>query len=215
MRILLVLGSSISSNGIRRILAKEPETEVVEDVTQTGSDVFAALAAVEPDVVLVDRDLPGEDGIAVVAEVVRSTGRRAPWTLVLADAYRRGDAARAARAGARGYLIKNQEAWTLGAALKAVAGGEAWLSPQAAGELLEEFRGGRPGRREPRGATPLTERERGVIRLIAYGCSNLEVARELGVSESTVKTHVSRILAKLDLRSRTQLAAFARDLGIA
>jgi DNA-binding CsgD family transcriptional regulator len=86
----------------------------------------------------------------------------------------------------------------------------AWVSTSAAGELLDGIRGGRPG---PCPAA-LTERERGVIRLIALGYSNCEVARELGLSESTVKTHVSRMLGKLQLRRRTQLAVFARDIGV-
>jgi DNA-binding NarL/FixJ family response regulator len=120
---------------------------------------------------------------------------------------------RAAKAGVRGFLIKNQETWTLGAAVRAVVSGAGWLSPAAAGELIDQVRGDQaePAESPP---TPLTDRERVVVRLVALGFSNTEIAGELTLSESTVKSHVSRMLAKLGLRSRTQLAAFARDHGL-
>jgi DNA-binding NarL/FixJ family response regulator len=130
--------------------------------------------------------------------------------VLLADAYRPGDALAAAKAGVRGYVVDADSGWAWGTVVRAVAAGGGWLAPAVAGELLDELRARVPDR--PR--VPLTDRELSVLRLVARGCSNLEVAAELGLSQSTVKTHVSRMLARLHLRSRTQLAAFARDLGV-
>lgn len=214
-RILLVLGFSMSSDGIRGIVTRNDGLTLVGDVSFVNGDVHELLGKAGPEVVLIDRELPGADGITVAKEIVRTQGASAPLMILLADRHRKGDVMRAAKAGVRGYLIKDQEAWTLDAAIKAVAVGRGWLSPSAAGELLDEYRSHVPQERISQESISLTGRELGVTRLIARGCSNTEIARELGVSESTVKTHVSRILTKLELRSRTQLVAFAYDSGIA
>jgi DNA-binding NarL/FixJ family response regulator len=211
-RLLLVLGSSVSSDRIRRLVSSEHDLTVVDDIPESTKDIFSVVEHSAPEILLVDRDLRNSDGIAITGNIVRTRRGRAPSLIVLADFHRRGDAIMAAKAGARGYLVKSQASCMLGPAIRAVASGEAWLCPSAAAELLDELGPQRYKAREP---LPLTGRELNVIRLVAHGYSNVEAARELGVSESTVKTHVSRMLAKLNLRSRTQLAVFARDAGIA
>jgi DNA-binding NarL/FixJ family response regulator len=213
LRLLLALESSISSDGIREILHKDHELEIVGDLSYACADIRFAILRYSPRVVLVDRDLPACDGINLAHEIIRTSLGRPPTVIVLADTLRAGDAARAAKAGVRGYLIKDQEAWTLGAAIRAVAAGAAWLSPPAAGELLDELQGGAHDGAPAPELIQLTARERSVVRLVIRGCSNTEIARELSLSESTVKTHMSRMFTRLDLRSRTQLAAFARDHG--
>ncbi|HEY0449197.1 response regulator transcription factor [Actinophytocola sp.] len=212
-RLLLALDSTISSDGIREILRKDPGVTVVGDITDVGERFLRLVSQLRPEVLLVDRDLDHSDGISLAAHVGALLGDRAPVIIVLADVHRRGDVVRAAKAGVRGFLIKNQETWTLGAAVRAVVSGAGWLSPAAAGELIDQVRGDQaePAESPP---TPLTDRERVVVRLVALGFSNTEIAGELTLSESTVKSHVSRMLAKLGLRSRTQLAAFARDHGL-
>lgn len=209
-RVLLALDATISSDGVRDVLRQDRHVVIVGDTADAGAGLIRLVAQRRPEVVLVDRELANTDGIALATDLAGRFGDGAPEVIVLADVHRRGDVARAAKAGVRGFVLKDSETWTLGAAVRAVAHGDAWLSPCAAGELMDEIRG---TPREPK--TPLTERERDVVRLIARGCSNTEIAAELTLSESTVKTHISRMLAKLDLRSRTQLAAFARDRGLA
>lgn len=209
-RLLLVLDCSISSDGVREIVRKDRGVTVVGDIADVDERLLCRVSELRPEVLLLDRDLNHVDGISLATDVVALLGDHAPSVIVLADAHRRGDVARATKAGVRGFLIKNDETWTLGAAVRAVASGAGWLSPAAAGELIDEYRGDRsePSAKPP---TPLTERERVVVRLVALGYSNTEIAGELTLSESTVKSHISRMLAKLGLRSRTKLAAFARD----
>lgn len=211
-RLLLALDSSISSDGVREILRKDHGVTVVGDIGDADERLPQLVSRLHPEVLLVDRELDHTDGISLAIDIVAMLGDQAPTVIVLADSHHRGDVTRAAKAGVRGFLIKDQEAWTLGAAVRAVAAGAAWLSPSAAKELIDEFRGEKP---EPTEKTRLTDREREVLRLVALGCSNTEIAGELTLSESTVKSHISRMLSKLALRSRTQLAAFARDHHLA
>lgn len=201
MRLLLALAATISSDGIREILQKD--FDIVGDITD-GERLRQLVSQERPEVLLVDRDLAGRDGISLATNLVAQLGGDAPMIIILADTHRRGDVTRAAKAGIRGFLIKSQEAWTLPAAVREVAAGAAWLSPAAAAELID-------GIRSDQGEQRLTDRERGVLRLVALGRSNAEIAGELTLSQSTVKSHISRMLSKLDLRSRTQLAAFAHD----
>lgn len=206
--ILLALDSSISSDGIRGRLHKEQNLEIVDDVHYYIPD---AIARSSPDIVLIDRDLPDSDGFTVAGEITRKSRGLPPAVIVVADAYRDGDMTRVAEVGARGYLIKDSGSRTLLAAIKAVATGGAWVDPLAAGELLEGWQDSATLRPDETELVQLTERERDVIRLVSQGQSNADIARQLHLSESTVKSHISRMLAKLSLRSRTQLAAFARD----
>ncbi|WP_206795491.1 response regulator transcription factor [Amycolatopsis sp. MtRt-6] len=213
IRVLLILSCP---GRVGRQLAGEADIEVRYRTPETWSDVVAALEEFAPSVVVLDRDVLGTDGVTVAGDLARAG--RPPAVVLLAGAYRPGDVVLAAKAGVRGYVVDSAadsgggSPWP--AVVRAVAAGGGWLAPVAVGELLDEFRTRVPYRPREPPRIPLTDRELSVLRLVAQGCSNLEVAAELGLSQSTVKTHVSRMLARLDLRSRTQLAAFARDLGI-
>ncbi len=212
IRVLLILSCPSLAHRIGRQLIEEVDIEVRQRVPETWSDVVTALEELAPSVVVLDRAVLGAEGVAVAGDIAR--GGRPPAVVLLADTHHPGDVLSAARAGVRGYVVDRTGGHPWAAVVRAVAAGGGWLSPAAAGELLEEFRVRAPHRLREAPRIPLTERELSVLRLVAQGCSNLEVAAELGLSQSTIKTHVSRMLARLDLRSRTQLAAFARDLGI-
>ncbi|SEC72678.1 DNA-binding response regulator, NarL/FixJ family, contains REC and HTH domains [Amycolatopsis tolypomycina] len=205
IRVLLVLSCP---GRIGRQLAGEADIEVRHRTPETWGDVVTALDEFAPSVVVLDRDVLGTGDVTAVTGAARP-----PAVVLLAGAYHPGDVVLAAKAGVRGYVVDSGGSpWV--AVVRAVAAGGGWLAPVAVGELLDEVRTREPHRLREPPRIPLTERELSVVRLVAQGCSNLEVAAELGLSQSTVKTHVSRMLARLDLRSRTQLAAFARDLGI-
>jgi len=211
IRVLLILSCPRRARRIGRQLAEEADIEVRHRVPETWSDIVTALEEFSPSVVVLDRFVLATEGAAVAGDIAR--GGRPPAVVLLAEAYHPGDVVPAAKAGVRGYVVDRPgDAW--GPIVRAVAAGEGWLAPPAAGELLEAFRARVPHGLPERPRIRLTDRELSVLRLVAEGCSNLEVATQLGLSQSTIKTHVSRMLARLDLRSRTQLAALARDLGI-
>jgi DNA-binding NarL/FixJ family response regulator len=205
---------SISSDQIRQQLSQQHEVTVVLSRSGTAAEIFTAMMEVAPDLLLIDRHLADSDGINIARDIGQAAPGRTPPVIVITGMHHAGDVARAATAGVRGYLTADQETWILNAAIGAVAAGAAWLSPLAARELLDEFRNAAHRRSAALELAALTGRELHVIRLIAQGQSNIEVARELGVSVSTVKGHVSRMLAKLQLRRRAQLAVVARDLGL-
>ncbi|WP_158226891.1 response regulator transcription factor [Amycolatopsis vastitatis] len=212
IRVLLILSCACRSRRIRRQLAAEADIEVRHQAPGTWSDVVTAFEGFSPSVVVLERAVLRADGVSVADDIAR--GGRPPAVVLLADSYHPKDVLPAAKAGVRGFVVDSDGSGPWGTVVRAVAVGGGWLAPAAAGDLLDEFRApaARRVREQPR--IPLTDRELSVLRLVAEGCSNLEVATELGLSQSTIKTHVSRMLARLDLRSRTQLAAFARDLGI-
>lgn len=212
IRVLLILSCARRSRRIGRQLAEEADIEVRSRAPRTWSDIMTALEEFSPSVVVLDRTVLNAEGVTVAGDIAR--GGRPPAVVLLADTYHPKDVVPAARAGVRGYVVDGAEPCAWAEVVRAVAAGGGWLAPAAAGELLDEFRGRVPHGMPERTRIPLTDRELSVLRLVARGCSNLEVATELGLSQSTIKTHVSRMLARLDLRSRTQLAALARDLGI-
>ncbi|WIY00887.1 response regulator transcription factor [Amycolatopsis mongoliensis] len=212
IRVLLILSCARRSRRIHRQLAEEGDIEVRYQAPETWSDIVTALEDFAPSVVVLDRSVLKAEGLTVAGDIAR--GGRPPAVVLLAESYHPADVVPAAKAGVRGYVVDSSGACSWGEVVRAVAAGGGWLAPAAAGELLDEFRVRSRRRSLERTRIPLTERELSVLRLIAQGCSNLEVATELGLSQSTIKTHVSRMLARLDLRSRTQLAAFARDLDI-
>ncbi|MFB6398027.1 LuxR C-terminal-related transcriptional regulator [Polymorphospora lycopeni] len=207
IRLLLLVDRPIIRDAIRALFEAAPDF-----VLTAGHDAGRPVPA-GVDVILVDLQLRDRDGIAVAADLVRGDG---PGVVMLADTADDADVDRAARAGVRGYLLEDDETALLMAGVKAVAAGDAWWSPRAARHLLAAYRrvaAADTPRRDPQVAG-LTPRERGVIRLIALGRSNAEIATELLLGRATVKTHVSRVLTKLKLRDRTQLAAFAHRNGL-
>jgi two-component system, NarL family, response regulator LiaR len=204
IRILLVDDHSVVRKGLRTFLAYDPELEVVGEADD-GAEALALARALAPDVVLMDLLMPGMDGIAATAAIRREL----PDTEVLALTSVLEDASvvGAVRAGAIGYLLKDTQAEALCQAIKAAAAGQVQLTPKAAARLMQAISA-------PESTEQLTERETEVLRLLAQGQSNKQIARSLNNTEQTIKTHVSRILAKLGVQSRTQATLYAIRTGL-
>jgi DNA-binding NarL/FixJ family response regulator len=185
-------------------LRLDPELEVVGEASD-GEEAVRLAHSLQPDVVLMDLMMPVMDGITAT-QVIR---RELPDVEVVALTSVLEDEAviGAVKAGAIGYLLKNTEADELCKAIKAAAAGQVQLSPQAAARLMREVRA-------PDTPEALTEREVEVLRLLAQGKANKEIASALHVSETTIKTHVSNILLKLKVPSRTQAALYAVKIGL-
>jgi DNA-binding NarL/FixJ family response regulator len=209
IRVLLVDDQSLIRMGLRMLLEAEPDLEVVGEAGD-GSDGVAAAMRLRPDVVLMDVRMPTLDGIEATARLARDlpSARVIVLTTFDLDEYAYG----ALRAGASGFLLKDARPAELAAAIRTVAAGEAVLSGRVTRQLVERF-----GRRLPRtddALAVLTEREAEVFRAMAVGLTNGEIATRLFLSESTVKTHVGRVLAKLELRDRVHAVIRAYELGV-
>jgi DNA-binding NarL/FixJ family response regulator len=204
VRVLIADDHSVVRQGLRMFLALDPEIEIVGEAG-SGEEAIQLARDIRPDVVLMDLVMPGMGGVAAT-RMIRAempAVEVVALTSVVADEAVTG----AIRAGAIGYLLKNTEADELRRAIKSAAAGQVYLSPEAAARLVREVK--IPGSPEA-----LTERETTVLRLIAKGQANKQVARQLGIREQTVKTHVSNILGKLQLQSRTQAALYAVERGL-
>jgi DNA-binding NarL/FixJ family response regulator len=200
--------------GLRKILDAEPETDVVGEAGH-GEDAVAEARRLRPDVVLMDIRMPVLDGIEATRRIVREqpTTRVLILTTFGLDNY----VYDALRAGASGFMLKDAPPEEIAAAVRIVASGEALLAPAITRAVIEEFARQSPA--EPVKTTPpaleeLTPREREVLDLLARGLSNLEICRQLVISEATAKTHVARILQKLDLRDRVQAVIYAYETGL-
>jgi two-component system, NarL family, response regulator LiaR len=208
IRVLIADDHAVVRQGLRTFLELQDDIEVVQDV----ADGEAAVAAAErqaPDVVLMDLVMPGVDGV----EAIRRIRERRPQARVLVLSSFLDDERLfpAVRAGAAGYLLKDVEPRELVRAIRTVHGGEGLLHPAVAARLMDEFAAGAAPRPDADG---LTNREREVLTLIARGLPNKLIARELSISEKTVKAHVSSILGKLGLTDRTQAALYAVRSGL-
>ncbi len=204
IRVLIVDDHAVVRQGLRMFLGLDPELDVVGEAGD-GVEALEQARTLSPDVVLMDLLMPKMDGVAATAAIRRELPdvEVVALTSVLEDASVVG----AVRAGAMGYLLKDTQADELCRAIKAAAAGQVQLSPQAAARLLREVRA-------PESPEVLTERESDVLRLLARGKANKEIARELEVGEQTVKSHVGHILAKLGVHSRTQAALHAVRIGL-
>jgi DNA-binding NarL/FixJ family response regulator len=204
IRVLIADDHAVVRQGLAMFLGMDPELEIVGEATN-GVEAVEKAKQFQPDVVLMDLMMPVMDGITAIGKLREEVPNAEVLALtsVLEDASVVG----AVRAGAIGYLLKDTEADELRRAIKAAAAGQVQLSPQAAARLLREVRA-------PDSPETLTERETDVLRLIGQGLSNQEIADDLIIGEKTVKTHVSSILAKLGLQSRTQAALHAVRIGL-
>jgi two-component system, NarL family, response regulator LiaR len=202
IRVLVADDHAVVRQGLRTFLELQEDIEVVADVAD-GRQALDAVAEHDPDVVLMDLVLPEVDGVEAIRRIVseRPRVRVIALTSFLDD----DKLFPAVRAGAAGYLLKDVEPAELVKAIRTVHAGEGLLHPAVASRLMEEVAAG-GGREAPDNLTP---REREVVGLIARGRSNKRIALELGISEKTVKTHVSSILGKLGLTDRTQVALHA------
>ena len=210
--VLIVDDQDLIRAGLRMILEAQGDIEVVGEASD-GSYAAAAVRELDPDVVLMDVRMPKMDGI----EATRRLGQAGAHARVLmlttfdADEY----VYDAMKAGATGFLLKNAPPAQLISAVRATAAGEAQLAPEIVQRMVDEFvRRPSPSSARPDALGELTERELEVLRHVARGRSNAEIAAVLFLSEATVRTHVSRILSKLDLRDRTQAIVVAYDCGL-
>lgn len=209
IRIVITDDHQVVRQGLRMFLALDPEMEVVGEA-ENGAQAVDLVESLAPDVILMDMLMPVMSGIDATSQIRAShpDTEVVAMTSVLEDATIIG----AIRAGAIGYLLKTTAADALCQAIRAAAAGQVQLAPEAAARLMREVR--HPEAQAPTGANALTDRETDVLRLMAHGQANKEIAVSLGIGDKTVKTHVSNVLGKLGVQSRTQAALYAARMGL-
>jgi DNA-binding NarL/FixJ family response regulator len=211
-RVLLADDQEMVRAGLRLILAAEPDIDVVAEASD-GNAAVAAARRLRPDVTLMDIRMPNLDGIEATRRLVAGTP---PPTRIIVlttfdiDLY----VYQALRAGASGFLLKNASPEELVHAIRVVAAGAGLLDPAVTRRVIEEFARTPAAAQPPPELADLTERELEVLKLIARGMSNTEIAGQLYLTEATVKTHVTRILTKLQLRDRVQAVVYAYEHGV-
>ena len=209
--VLLADDQALVREGFRLIIEVEPDIEVVGEAGD-GVETVEQAKRLQPDVILMDIRMPGLDGIAATRRLAQAGVEARVLMLTTFD--RDDYLYEAMRAGASGFLLKDARRDQLVHAIRTVATGDALLAPALVRRLVEDF-----CRRPPPGGPPpavaeLTQRELEVLRLVARGLSNAEIARELVVGDATVKTHVARIFSKLDLHDRAQAVVLAYESGL-
>ncbi|GAA2371871.1 DNA-binding response regulator [Catellatospora methionotrophica] len=211
IKVLIVDDQAMVRQGFGALLAAQPDLVVLGDAAD-GAEGVAAARRLDPDVVLMDVRMPVMDGLEATR---RLAGRERPKVIILTTFDLDDYVYEALRAGASGFLLKDAPAADLIHAVRVVAGGEALLAPSVTRRLIAAFASRpRPDRPRPVSLNGLTARETEVLRLIARGMSNQEIAELLVLAEQTVKTHVSRVLGKLGLRDRAQAVVLAYESGL-
>jgi DNA-binding NarL/FixJ family response regulator len=214
VRVVLVDDQALFRAGIRMLVASQPDLEVVGEAGD-GEEAIEVVRATRPDVVMMDIRMPVMDGLTATARILAETdGQPDPPRIVMLTTFDLDEAAaRAIRQGASGFLLKDADPEFLLAAIRTVHSGSNVIAASATRELFAHFAS--PERTPvPSSYRALTEREREIFALAARGLSNAEIAAREFLSEATVKTHISRILAKLGLRDRVQLVVFAFEHGL-
>ncbi|MDZ8276851.1 response regulator transcription factor [Microbacterium aquimaris] len=205
IRLVIVDDHPVVRAGLVGLLSDEPGLEVVGEAAD-GEAAVRVVAATTPDVVLMDLRMPGVDGVAATARLVAEHAAR----VLILTTYESDDQILAAiEAGASGYLLKAAPQDEIVAGIRSVAAGQTALSPQVAVRLVQRMR--EPA---PEAAASLTVRETEVLRLVAAGRSNKQIAAALGIGESTVKTHLLRVFEKLDVADRTRAVTLAMERGL-
>jgi len=213
IRVLIVDDQSMVRSGFSLLLNAQPDIEVVAEAVN-GEEAVRAVGEASPDVVLMDVRMPVMDGLEATRQILGGDDS-APKVLMLTTFDLDDYVYAALRAGASGFLLKDASARELSDAVRVVAAGDALLSPSVTRRLIAEFaRLGAPRGPSRAKLEGLTERETEVLALIARGLSNGEIAGQLVVAEQTIKTHVGRIFAKLDLRDRAQAIVYAFETGL-
>jgi len=214
IKILIADDQAMVRQGFGALLSAQPDLVVVGDAAD-GAEAIAQARRLDPDVVLMDVRMPVLDGLEATRRLLSDRSSDGPRVLILTTFDLDDYVYEALRAGASGFLLKDAPAADLVHAVRVVAAGEALLAPTVTRRLIAEF-AARPhtDRPRPTALNALTPRETEVLRLIARGRSNQEIAADLVVAEQTVKTHIGRILGKLGLRDRAQAVVFAYESGL-
>ena len=214
IRVLIADDQALVRSGFRMVLDAEDDFEVVGEAAN-GRQAIDSVRRLKPDVVLMDIRMPELDGIAATREIAGDDGDALARVLILTTFDLDEYVYDALGAGASGFLLKDAPPEQLIAGIRVVAAGEALLAPAITRRLIEDFSRARPARAEtPPGLDELTPRELEVLGLLARGLSNAEIAESLIVGETTVKTHVARVLMKLGLRDRVQAVVLAYESGL-
>jgi DNA-binding NarL/FixJ family response regulator len=211
IRVLIADDQELVRTGFRVVIDAEPDLEVVGEAAD-GIAALEATAKLQPDVVLMDIRMPHLDGIEATRRIAAANG--SPRVLMLTTFDLDDYVYEALRAGASGFLLKDARAEELRHAIRTVAAGDALLSPTITRRLIESYTRRPPPTAQPAPLAELTPRELEVLRLVARGLSNADIARVLVVSDATVKTHVARIFSKLDLHDRAQAVVLAYESGL-
>jgi DNA-binding NarL/FixJ family response regulator len=212
IRVLIADDQALVRTGFRVILDAEPDFEVVGE-SPDGRATIEDAARLHPDVILMDIRMPNLDGIEATRRIA-AAGQPAPRILILTTFDLDEYVYEALRAGASGFLLKDARAEELLHAVRVVAAGDALLSPSITRRLIADYARRPPSSERPPALAELTPRELEVLRFVARGLSNSEIARQLVLGEATIKTHVARIFQKLDLHDRAQAVVVAYETGL-
>jgi DNA-binding NarL/FixJ family response regulator len=214
VKVLIVDDQAMVRQGFGALLSAQPDIEVVGDAAD-GADAPEAVRRWRPDIVLMDVRMPKVDGLEATRRILRAPGLHHPRVIMLTTFDLDDYVYEALRAGASGFLLKDASADELIRAVRVVAAGDALLAPSVTRTLIADY-AKRPvrDRPKPERLRVLTPRETEVLKLIARGMSNTEIADTLVLAEQTVKTHVGRVLGKLDLRDRAQAVVLAYETGL-
>jgi DNA-binding NarL/FixJ family response regulator len=215
LRVLIADDQALVRTGLRMILEAESDIEVVGEAAN-GIEAVNEARRLRPDVVLMDIRMPNMDGVEATRQLARNAADDPVKVLILTTFDLDEYVVEGLRAGASGFLLKDAPAERLVEGIRVVARGEALLAPSVTRRLLDNFSSRLPAQdsASPAALASLTERELEVLKLVAKGLSNAEIADKLHVSETTVKTHISRMLMKLDLRDRVQAVVLAYETGV-
>ena len=213
IQVLVVDDQALVRAGFRMILEAEPDLIVVGEA-RDGQDALVQVEACHPDVVLMDVRMPGLNGIEATRRILNRKTQPGPKVIMLTTFNMDEYVHDALLAGASGFLLKDAPPEQLVEGIRAVVSGEALLSPAITRRLIEVYLDRPPGGAPPAVLDSLTPREREILLLLAQGLSNAEIADQLVVAETTVKTHVARVLMKLGLRDRVQAVIFAYESGV-